>query len=69
MPEQSSSAIPLLRKATAFVIRQKYAQRELLAFTHPTAGIQVPAGTVEEGEAFEDAALREVHEETGCRFQ
>ena len=41
---------------------------ELLVFTHrefPEAGVQVPAGTVEEGETLDAAVLREVHEETG----
>lgn len=40
----------------------------LLVFSHPhhpEAGIQVPAGTVEEGEAPEAAVLREAREETG----
>jgi 8-oxo-dGTP pyrophosphatase MutT (NUDIX family) len=40
----------------------------LLVFQHPhmpTAGIQVPAGTVETGERLEDAVLREAVEETG----
>ena len=40
----------------------------LLVFTHPDfpeAGLQVPAGTVEVGEAPADAARREAHEETG----
>jgi len=40
----------------------------LLVFTHPDfpeAGLQVPAGTVEAGEAPADAARREAHEETG----
>jgi 8-oxo-dGTP pyrophosphatase MutT (NUDIX family) len=55
----------ILGKATAFIIRRRDAQRELLVFAHPTAGVQVPAGTVEEGEAFENAALREAQEETG----
>jgi 8-oxo-dGTP pyrophosphatase MutT (NUDIX family) len=55
----------VLGKVTAFIIRPRDAQRELLVFAHPTAGVQVPAGTVEEGEAFEDAALREAQEETG----
>lgn len=32
---------------------------------HPEAGLQVPAGTMEPGEAPEDAALREAREETG----
>ena len=41
---------------------------KLLIFSHPRypeAGIQVPAGTVEEGEPLEEAALREAREETG----
>ncbi len=42
----------------------------LLVFRHPyapEAGIQVPAGTVEAGEPFEGAVLREAGEETGLR--
>lgn len=40
----------------------------LLVFTQPEApeaGLQVPAGTVEEGEALEAAVLRELAEESG----
>jgi 8-oxo-dGTP diphosphatase len=40
----------------------------LLAFSHPhhpEAGIQVPAGTVEEDESPREAVLREAREETG----
>lgn len=40
----------------------------LLVFTHrdyPESGVQVPAGTVEEGEALDAAVLREAQEETG----
>jgi 8-oxo-dGTP pyrophosphatase MutT (NUDIX family) len=40
----------------------------LLVFAHtdfPEAGIQVPAGTVESGEATEFAVMREADEETG----
>jgi 8-oxo-dGTP pyrophosphatase MutT (NUDIX family) len=42
----------------------------LLVFAHtrhPEAGIQVPAGMVESGESLEQAALREVWEETGLQ--
>jgi len=42
----------------------------LLVFRHPyapEAGIQVPAGTVEAGEPFADAVMREAVEETGLR--
>ena len=41
---------------------------KLLVFSHPfhpEAGIQVPAGTIEAGEAPEEAVLREAYEETG----
>lgn len=43
-------------------------QRRLLVFRQPAfpdAGIQVPAGTIEEGERPELAVLREAREETG----
>jgi 8-oxo-dGTP pyrophosphatase MutT (NUDIX family) len=56
-----------LEKVTAFVTRPTSAGIELLLFRHPTAGIQIPAGTVEEHEAPSDAALREVYEETGLK--
>lgn len=52
------------RKVVAYVT---HAGR-LLVFSHPDfpdAGIQVPAGTVRDGEAWEPAALREATEETG----
>ena len=52
-------------KVTAFVLRPSLAGPELLLFEHPHAGVQIPAGTVEPGEALEDAARREVAEETG----
>ncbi|KND49602.1 MAG: NUDIX family dNTPase [Parcubacteria bacterium C7867-008] len=34
-------------------------------FSYEEVGIQVPAGTIKEGEDPESAALRELHEETG----
>ncbi len=51
-------------KVLAYITYQHY----LLVFRHPytpEAGIQVPAGTVEEHERAEDAVLREAFEETG----
>ena len=40
-------------------------QPQVLLFQHPQAGIQIPAGTVEEGEDWQTAVLREAAEETG----
>jgi 8-oxo-dGTP pyrophosphatase MutT (NUDIX family) len=55
----------ILEKVTAFVTRSTPGGEELLMFEHPYAGFQIPAGTVEAGEAPEDAVLREAAEETG----
>ncbi len=55
----------VLEKVTAFVLRSSAAGQDLLLFEHPTAGIQIPAGTVEIDEAPRDAVLRETREETG----
>jgi ADP-ribose pyrophosphatase YjhB (NUDIX family) len=52
-------------KVTALIVRETEAGRQVLLFRHPTAGVQAPAGTVEEGEAPEVAALREGREESG----
>ena len=52
------------KKVVAYITRGD----ELLVFRHrdfPEAGVQVPAGTVKEGETLDAAVLREVHEETG----
>ncbi|MEJ2289387.1 MAG: HAD-IA family hydrolase [Deinococcales bacterium] len=42
----------------AFVTRTPDGGPQLLVFRHPTAGVQVPAGTVEDGESIEAAAAR-----------
>jgi 8-oxo-dGTP pyrophosphatase MutT (NUDIX family) len=49
----------------AFVTRGRDQEKKLLVFRHPTAGIQLPAGTVDVGERLEEAAMREAFEETG----
>ena len=54
----------LQHKVFAYITHAK----RLLVFRHldfPEAGIQVPAGSVKEGEDLEAAALREAWEETG----
>ena len=55
---------PITKKVFAYIT---YQQRLLLfrQIGEPEIGIQVPAGTVEEGEAPEEAVLREAFEETG----
>ena len=58
----------IVQKVTAFILRERNGIKELLVFKHPTAGIQIPAGTVEEGEAIETAVKRETYEETGLQF-
>ena len=61
------SSHPLLthkKKVLAYITRGS----QLLVFRHtqfPEAGLQVPAGTVEENESPEKAVLRETEEETG----
>jgi len=54
-----------LEKVTAFITRNHPNSSDLLLFRHPTAGIQIPAGTVEPDETPEQAVFREAFEETG----
>jgi len=57
--------LAVVGKVVAFITRLGPAGLELCVFEHPTAGIQLPAGTLEEGEEPLPGALREAHEETG----
>jgi 8-oxo-dGTP diphosphatase len=58
-----------ITKVVAYITRDNpTGERELLVFEHrdfPEAGVQVPAGTVKDGEKPEDAVMREVAEEIG----
>ena len=56
---------PPYAKVTAFITRHVGQGRELLVFRHPSAGVQLPAGSIEPGEPPVEAAIREVKEETG----
>lgn len=53
------------QKVTTFVLRDAPDGTELLTFLHPSAGRQIPAGSVEPDEEPQAAAMREVLEETG----
>ena len=58
----------VIEKVTAFIVRERDGVKELLVFKHPTAGVQIPAGTVEKGEDIETAVKRETYEETGLQL-
>jgi 8-oxo-dGTP pyrophosphatase MutT (NUDIX family) len=55
----------MIEKVIALILRENDEQKEILTFKHPTAGRQLPAGTVEENEQPESALLREIKEESG----
>ncbi len=54
-------------KVSAFITQKRNGVNTLLVFKHPTAGIQIPAGSVEIGEDIETTAIRETYEETGLQ--
>lgn len=54
-----------IEKACPVVTRKIDRDIQVLAFTHPSAGNQFVKGTVEVGEHPQDAAVRELREESG----
>jgi 8-oxo-dGTP pyrophosphatase MutT (NUDIX family) len=56
-----------IKKAYGYITRNHDGRPQVLVFQHPIleAGIQIPKGTVEEGESPEAAVVREMREETG----
>ena len=54
-------------KAVPVVLRRRPGGTEVLVFEHPLAGIQLVKGTVEQGESVNDAAARELTEESGIQ--
>lgn len=58
---------PIIKKSYGYITRMIDKQPQILVFQHPVkeAGIQIPKGTVKEGELPFDAVKREMEEETG----
>lgn len=54
-----------INKTCPIVLRTINHKTQILAFKHPLAGNQIVKGTVEPGESFADAAVRELVEESG----
>ena len=60
-----------IKKVSAYIVRQsKENYDELLVFSHknhPDVPIQIPGGTVDNGEGLKEALKRKVYEETGLK--
>ena len=56
-----------IQKVVPVVLRVQNAETQILVFHHPLAGIQIVKGTVELNEMLEEAALRELFEESGIK--
>ena len=55
----------IIQKVVPVILRKWNERLQILVFRHPLAGIQIVKGTVEQGESLENAALRELFEESG----
>ncbi|WP_277559415.1 NUDIX hydrolase [Acinetobacter beijerinckii] len=54
-----------MKKVVPVILRHPTQGLEILAFRHPLAGSQLVKGTIEQGEKYDEAAIRELFEETG----
>lgn len=54
-----------MKKVVPVILRQQKQVLEILAFRHPLAGSQLVKGTIEQGEKYDEAAIRELYEEAG----
>lgn len=55
----------MIKKVVPILIRRKAQTLEILAFRHPLAGMQLVKGSIEPNETYENAAIRELFEESG----
>lgn len=61
----SHCAKEIMKKIVPVVLRHQQQGLEILAFRHPLAGTQLVKGTIEQDEKHEQAAVRELFEESG----
>jgi len=56
----------LIKKVLGYCLRETPGKVEILVLKKLDGkGIEIPGGSVEENESFEEAVIREIHEETG----